>query len=104
MQMRWSIIVLPFILLTTFCHAQEFSWRDDKGNAVPDSDFEKSKDGFGAMLVFTDDQQTFEKWAKPETPKIRTVDEAKRGVPIIVLLFFAGAHGDAAGDAHVTYD
>lgn len=96
-----ALFTLVFALLA---QAQEFTWRDQEGNAVPDAPYQKAKDGFGGMLLFTEDEEFFERWNTPEPPKLVTVDGAERGVPIHTVLIFAGARAGTDGHVHVSYD
>lgn len=41
-----------------------FSWRGGDGAAIPDEENRKAKDGFGAQLLVTKDQDLWEQWAK----------------------------------------
>jgi len=84
--------------------AQDFACHDKDGKTVPDNDHQKTRDGFGAMMTFTDDEKVFENWQKPEQPKIRNVSTAQRGVPVHVLVIFANPGRDAKGESDVTYD
>ena len=99
-----QLFVIAVVLSCTLSHAQDFLWHDKDGKTVPDNDHQKTRDGFGAMMLFTDDEKVFENWQKPEQPKIRNISTAQRGVPVHVLLIFASPGRDAEGKSNVTYD
>ena len=104
--MRWirGCVVAAFVLVSGVSQAQGFSWHDKDGKPVPDNDHQKARGGFGALLLLTDDEKVFEKWQKPKQPNIRTITSAERGVPVHVLVIFAGPAHDSEGNANVTYD
>lgn len=94
------VVTLPGSLLI----AQDAdSWRKD-GKAVADTLSMKSKDGFGAQLFLTESAQFFEDWSKPETPKLTTLEKARRNVFIFTAILFVDPGIDASGAADVTCD
>jgi hypothetical protein len=85
------VVTLPGSLLI----AQDAdSWRKD-GKAVADTLSMKSKDGFGAQLFLTESAQFFEDWSKPETPKLTTLEKARRNVFIFTVILFVDPGIDA---------
>jgi hypothetical protein len=79
------------------------SWRED-GKPAPDTPSMKSKAGFGAQLFLTQDTGIFQRWNTPEPPKIAPVKIARRDLPIVTVLLFAGPGLDSSGRADVTCD
>lgn len=77
-------------------------WREG-GEVVPDSDESRSVDGFGAMLLITDDPDAFfEAWNRPPSPdykpKIETTDKARRGDTVVGVVIFSGCMPNADGN------
>jgi hypothetical protein len=64
----------------------------------------KSKAGFGAQLFLTQETTVFQKWNTPEPPKIAPVTVARRDLPILTVLLFAGPGLGSSGRANVTCD
>jgi hypothetical protein len=64
----------------------------------------KSKAGFGAQLFLTQDTGVLQKWNTPEPPKIAPVTRARRDLPVITVLLFAGPGVDSSERAEVTCD
>lgn len=102
--MKTMPLVLTILLMTLSVHADAAdSWRED-GKPAPNTAWMKSKAGFGAQLFLTQDTGVFDKWNTPEPPKIEPVKIARRDLPVITVLVFAGPGLDAAGRADVTCD
>lgn len=64
----------------------------------------KSKDGFGAMLLLTEDAKYFEDWAKPETPHLTTTNKARRNVLLHTVLEFNNPGLKPDGTVDITVD
>ena len=79
-------------------------WR--KGDErVADTPDRKSVNGFGANLLIVENPRAFiEEWQKPETPKIKTVSEVKRGDLLGAFVLFAGCKPDAQGACNSEVD
>jgi len=97
------ILTIAILTLCAACHAEDFVWRKD-GKPIADTDNQKARDGFGAMLLLIDDKKFFDDWKKPDPPRFRTITNATRMVPIHATVIFAGAGRNADGEAHVTCD
>jgi hypothetical protein len=70
-------------------------WNKD-GERVPDTANRKSINGFGGHLIIVANPQAFiEEWQKPETPKIKTLTNVKRGELIGAFVLFVGCKPDA---------
>src|SRR5436305_5636830 len=87
-------------------HADESVWRDQQGKPSPESEFRKSKNGFGGLLMVTPDMDWKAKWeTSPETvPNFRTADMVNRGDRLAVLTFFSGPGVDEKNNVNVTCD
>jgi hypothetical protein len=79
------------------------SWQKD-GKPAANTASMKSKDGFGAQLFLTQDAGVLQKWNTPEPPKITPVTKARRDLPILTVLLFAGPGTDPSGRTDVTCD
>ena len=97
------MVAAAFLALCSASHAEDFVWRKD-GKPIPDTDSQKVRDGFGAMVLLTDDKKFFEDWQKPDPPRFATITNATRMVPVHIAVIFAGAGSKADGEAHVTCD
>ena len=86
--------------------AQEPGWFDSDGQRSPDSESQKSKSGFGGLLVITKDQDWKEKWnTPPETkPEFSTTSRVKIGERITTLIFLINPLRDQEGLTNVRCD
>src|SRR5688572_24674316 len=88
--MRYFQILAALFLCSVPVAAQ---WNQN-GRPVPDTPSRKSKDGFGAALVLTDDPHTFvDEWQStpPEhKPEIPMVDRAPRNRQVVAFVLFSG--------------
>jgi len=94
-------IIGPFILcFLVLCHCQanaEIQNAEQKNVKV--------NSGFGAQLWLTDDTNFFKKWNVPSPGfTFRKVNIAKRGEPILVVMFIANPGVNAKGLCDVTCD
>jgi hypothetical protein len=100
---RFQILTLYLLLGTAATGAQ---WNEN-GRPVPDTASAKSKEGFGAMLLLTDEPQKFiAEWqsSPPEhQPSLSTVDEAPRNKQVVAFVFFSGCR-TASGTCDCTVD
>lgn len=81
-----------------------FSWRDEKGSPVPDTENQKTKDGFGVELFLTDNTNFYKDWAKPETPKISIAKTTQIGSTVIPLVIYVNPKTDNNQSINVTCD
>jgi hypothetical protein len=95
---------LVFLAFYGLASAQDFAWREKDGTAVPDDEHRKAKNGFGAMVLLTEDEGFFERWNTPDPPHLDRLTKATRGVPVHVVVIFAGPGRNENGKANVTYD
>ncbi|MFQ5671369.1 MAG: hypothetical protein ACE5HD_12790 [Acidobacteriota bacterium] len=96
--------VLMVCLLAAACAASivRGEWREH-GEAVPDTAWRKSSGAFGALLLLTDEPETYgEDWKQPSslvrTSKIESLAEAKRGDTIVAVVLFRGCAPNTEGD------
>jgi hypothetical protein len=101
--LRFRFIAVTLLAFCSVIHAEDFSWRKD-GKPLADTDSQKARDGFGAMLLLIDDKKFFEDWKKPEPPRFKTLTNATRMVPVYTVVIFAGAGRNAEGEAQVSCD
>ena len=76
---------------------------DSEGRIQPDTEFRKSVDGFGGLLVVTTDSDWQEKWDTPPevTPNFNTTSTVKIGETVTTLIFLVNPRTNADGEAHV---
>jgi hypothetical protein len=96
-----TLVVLLLPLLAS-AHAED-SWQKN-GKPAANTPSMKSKAGFGAQLFLTQDTTLLQKWNTPEPPKIALVTVARRDLPIVTVLLFAGPGIGSSGRANVTCD
>lgn len=101
-----ALIIVGYLWLLGSAAGQDVGWRDRHGNAVPDSDAQKSKDGFGGWLLITDDPDWEAKWNTPEheIPHYREASSVRVGQNIVALIFISNPAKDADGYVKVTCD
>ena len=102
--MKTFHLILAVLLSPLFvsAHAAD-AWQQD-GKPAANTASMKSKAGFGAQLFLTQDTGVLQKWNTPEPPKIVPVTRARRDLPVITVLLFAGPGIDSSGRADVTCD
>lgn len=81
-----------------------FSWRDENGKPVPDTENQKTKDGFGVQLLITDNLAFYEDWKKPEMPRISVAKSAKIGNIVIPLVIYVNPKLDENKSIDITCD
>ena len=80
-----------------------FGWRTNDQPSQPDPS-RASKDGFGAMIVITDDADAFYKaWANPSPPTISTTDRVVRGKKIEGIILFSNCKPLPNGNCRVEF-
>src|ERR1700730_1717912 len=94
-----ALLLSPVLLAA---HAAD-SWQKD-GRPAANTASMKSNDGFGAQLFLTQDTGLLQKWNTPKPPKITPVTKARRDLPIVTVLLFAGPGNDPSGRTDVTCD
>ncbi len=94
--MKIIFLVIVFLSSTGQLVAQE------PGTLRGDSTYNKN----GLMILFTliGDKGFFDEWAKPEPPKIVSVDTFKLGQHVIPIIIFSTNEKDQKGNANLTYD
>jgi hypothetical protein len=73
----------------------------------PDSlraDSTYNKDGLMIIFTLIGDKGFFDQWAKPESPKIVSVDSFQLGQHVIPIIIFSTNAKDQKGNANLTYD
>jgi len=78
-------------------------WRLN-GKVVPDTPWARSAGDFGVQLVLTDKpDELFAAWEKPGRMILYSATTtAKRGIPIMAVVFFVGCLPDAKGECDAT--
>jgi hypothetical protein len=97
--------VLLVLVLISGAVSAEVGWRDRDGNPVPDTDSQKSIEGFGGLLVVTPDEDWEEKWNTPtEGAEFSHTSAVARGGKLFILTMFTNPRVDDSGAAHLTLD
>jgi len=100
----FSLAVFGFFVLGAFAGDQPEGWHDQNGKMVKNSDNIKMQNGFGAQLWVISNENFFEEWKKPETPKMNIIKTAIRNKPVFAVIFFASAGVNEKGESDVTFD
>lgn len=103
---RCLALALLFALAPTTADA---GWRTPDGVMLEDTPSQQSEHGFGAMLQIATDAESrrfHEEWygtATDHSPKLQTIDSARRGDTVSILVLYAGcALDDASQDTIAT--
>jgi hypothetical protein len=89
-----SVVIFLLLIATSSASAQ---WKKGE-ERVEDTADRKAVKGFGGELIVVEDPRGFiEEWLKPETPKINTATNVKRGDLYGAFVLFAGCKPDAQG-------
>src|ERR1041384_43747 len=91
-----SLITLLFVLLLAASPAYaQWKANDEHAEDTPDR---KAVNGFGGQLIVVENPRAFiQEWLKPETPKIKSATNVKRGDALGAFVLFAGCKIDAQG-------
>lgn len=94
------------LLIFSSAISAEVGWKDEVGSPVPESDSQKSVNGFGGLLVVTPDKDWEEKWSTPpETaPEFSHTSAVERGGELFILTMFTNPQPDDSGVADVMMD
>jgi hypothetical protein len=102
---RTTVILILLCLASASTHAQ---WRQE-GKEVPDAPWRRTVQGFGAMLVFTNEPDAFfEAWSRPPSPDykpaISSPDEVRRGDTVVAVIVFTNCRGNKRGNCDAEVD
>ena len=85
---------LSAVVFALSCATSWAQWTDGSGKPLADTEWRKTADGLGAMLLVTGDYNTFIKeWTgsgEGHTPSLNPVKELKRGGEATIVIFFSG--------------
>lgn len=102
--MRFSALLAALSLAAAQASAQQvggFEWKQGD-QAAPDDPSRASKDGFGVMMLVTNDPKGFvEAWQGPTPPQITTTDRAIRGKPVEAMILISGCRPAESGNCDV---
>jgi hypothetical protein len=98
MKIITSILILMFSSL-----AFSAQWIDKSGKRIPDSNSVKSSKDFIAQLILTtNEQELFKKWATPsQTVNVSTSEVVERNNPISAFIIFGGCAVDSHGKCNL---
>jgi hypothetical protein len=100
------VVILFFVFTSHLLFADKGGWVDEKGNRGPDTDFMKSKNGFGGWLVLTSDKDWKAKWnSSPSTiPKFTSAKKVKYGEQLTILIFYTNPKLNSLHEVNVVCD
>lgn len=87
----WLLLGILLLTSTAAVASQgDVGWRSPDGSPAPQTEWRKSREGFGGWLLITPDADWREKWETPpeETPSLNTTDRVAMGETITALIFF----------------
>jgi hypothetical protein len=91
-----------FILIIVAPAFSQWKQNDKSATDAPDH---KAVNGFGGHLIVVENPRGFiQEWLKPQTPKIKSAKDVKRGEVIGVLVLFAGCKTDSQGGCNSEVD
>ena len=80
---------------------RSFGWKMNDKEA-PANPAQASKDGFGVLMLVTDDSEGFIKaWQGPTPPQVSTTEQVTRGKPVEAMLIFSGCQPAENGNCNV---
>ena len=86
---------LFLILMAASPASSQWKQNDKPASDAPDR---KEVSGFGGHLIVVENPREFiQEWLKPDTPKIKSATNVKRGDSIGAFVLFAGCKTDAQG-------
>jgi len=92
-----KILIITFFVVLLTASPAASQWKGN-GEAVGDTPDRKALKGFGGNLIVVKNPRAFiQEWMKPETPKIKSAKDVKRGESIGAFVLFAGCKPDARG-------
>jgi hypothetical protein len=91
-------IVSATLFLILMAASPAFSQWKQNDKPAADAPDRKEVNGFGGHLIVVENPREFiQEWLKPETPKIKSATDVKRGDSIGAFVLFAGCKTDAQG-------
>ena len=105
--MRFTVFLAALCFLAATASAQQgggFEWKQND-QAAPPNPSQASKDGFGVLMLVTDDPEGFMKaWQGPTPPHVSTTEQVTRGKPVEAMLIFSGCQAAEDGNCDVTVE
>lgn len=104
---RWILVLasLSALIAPAFAQTsqgQSFEWKLNDESAPPNL-FQASKDGFGVLMLVTDDPQGFIRaWAGPTPPNVSTTEKVTVGKSVETMLIFSGCRAAEDGNCDVS--
>ena len=98
-------IVSAILFLILLAASPAFSQWKQNDKPAGDALDRKAVNGFGGHLIVVENPRGFiQEWLKPETPKIKSATDVKRGDSIGAFVLFAGCKTDAQGSCNSEVD
>lgn len=84
------LVLAALALVPLAATGADTGWKDSSGKPIEDTDSQKSRDGFGGMVLVTPDQDWEAKWNTPAEvkPQFNAASTVERGQKLFVLIFF----------------
>ncbi len=100
-----TIVLASFIALSGLAAEQEFFWRDERGQPMPDTEARKSERGFGGWLLITAEKDWQAKWAgERATPVFKRATSLRFGETVEALIFIGNPLPNGKGIVDVRCD
>lgn len=80
-------------------------WISRDKQPLVDTEYRKAKNGFGSILIITNETDFFEKWHTPsETFEYETLKNVEKGDYFIIAIIFINPGVSSGGNTDITYD
>jgi hypothetical protein len=97
-----SLLNLVLALTLAAPAAAQAAWQED-GRPLPEGVARATQQGFGVMMLTTDDDAEFMRaWEGPTPPHLVTTTRAARGVPLFAMVLFHDCRAGADGNCNVS--
>lgn len=103
-KLLFTLLLFPLISLASYETKQdEGGWVAKDGTRIPNSDNQKSINGFGGYLVVTPDEDWAEKWNTPvlNIPYFSETKEVHYGEKLTILPFYINPKADQSGNISI---
>ena len=100
-----KILLMMFAMsFSTYAISDDFFWKLADGSKAPETQNQKSVNGFGGWLIVTPDKDWEEKWNTPSehVPHFAEASEVKIGEELTILPFFANPKLDKSLNFELT--
>ncbi|MGE4545956.1 MAG: hypothetical protein AB7D06_17850 [Pedobacter sp.] len=104
--MRALITIGLLFVFTQAAYCVDFQWRMRDGSIAPNTNNQKSINGFGGWLLVTPDEDWEEEWNTPRenVPQFSEAEEVMLGEQLTILAFFANPKLDQSSNFKILCD